>query len=117
MTPAEIDALQKEENVKMDALLDTKFYAHDLDEPMTVRSYLSKLLITLLEEGECFSGKRPFGNSGWENFLLVPAIESGALDGSVDRYDPDYPEPKGYDGKEFRKLRQALVYAALRQKS
>jgi hypothetical protein len=31
-----------------------------------VRDYLRKLLETLWDDGECFSGKRPFGNSGWE---------------------------------------------------
>lgn len=97
------------------ALLDRKFYSHDLGEPLTVREYLSRLLTTLLEEGECFSGKRPFGNSGWEDFLLIPAIESGALTGSVDKRDPDYPEPKGYDAKEFRKMRAELVWYAMRQ--
>jgi len=36
----------------------------------TIRDYLKVLLSTLWEEGESFSGKRPFGNSGWEYELL-----------------------------------------------
>jgi len=32
----------------------------------TIGQYLSKLLIALWDENESFSGKRPFGNSGWQ---------------------------------------------------
>lgn len=98
---------------KIDDLLDRKFYAHDIDEPLTVRQYMARLLDQLMREGECFSGKRPFGNSGWEDFLLIPAIESGALEGTVDRRDPNYPEAKGWDSKEFRYVREVAVYHAM----
>ena len=36
-------------------------------EAKTVREYLVALARTVWEEGEGFSGKRPFGNSGWEH--------------------------------------------------
>lgn len=32
----------------------------------TIHDYLIKLLMMVWEEGECFDGKRPFGNSSWE---------------------------------------------------
>lgn len=32
----------------------------------SVRQYFKLLLFTLWMEGECFSGKHPFGNSGWK---------------------------------------------------
>lgn len=32
----------------------------------TVGEYLKILLLTLWDEEDCFSGKRPFGNSGWK---------------------------------------------------
>ena len=32
----------------------------------TIREYLKTLLTTVWEEEESFSGKRPFGNSGWK---------------------------------------------------
>lgn len=44
----------------------------------TVRDYLVKLLETVLEEGESFSGKRPFGNSGWE-WEMPQALMDGGL--------------------------------------
>lgn len=35
----------------------------------TVREYLQALLLVLWMEEEGFSGKRPFGNSGWQGEL------------------------------------------------
>lgn len=40
----------------------------------TVKGYLKALLFTLWDEDEGFSGKRPFGNSGWECDLTEPLI-------------------------------------------
>lgn len=42
----------------------------------TVKGYLKALLFTLWDEDEGFSGKRPFGNSGWEYELTEPLIEN-----------------------------------------
>lgn len=64
--------------------LDTKFMCHDLGEEIAVRDYLKRLLHTLFEQGEGFSGKRPFGNSGWENDLAVPMIVGGFIAGEID---------------------------------
>lgn len=52
----------------------------------TIREYLHALLLAVWEEGEGFSGKRPFGNSGWEFDLYVPLAKEGFLDlGPLDR--------------------------------
>lgn len=50
----------------------------------TVRGYLKALLTELWREGEGFSGKRPFGNSGWEYELYVALITAGAVTGTLD---------------------------------
>ncbi|HSE45047.1 MAG TPA: hypothetical protein VLA89_06930 [Gemmatimonadales bacterium] len=51
----------------------------------TVREYFQLLLKTLWKEGEGFSGKRPFGNSGWEwdfaQALIKAGVPIGCLDG------------------------------------
>jgi hypothetical protein len=39
---------------------------HVKEEDCSVGEYMTKLLAVLLKEGEAFSGKRPFGNSGWQ---------------------------------------------------
>jgi len=41
----------------------------------TVKGYLKALLFTLWDEDEGFSGKRPFGNSGWEYDLTDALID------------------------------------------
>jgi len=63
-------------------ILDIPMQARDI-ECATVREYLKKLLSTLWEEGEGFSGKRPFGNSGWELDLYLPLIKAGVVKGKL----------------------------------
>lgn len=50
----------------------------------TIREYLIALLAALWDEQEGFSGKRPFGNSGWDCDLMVPLIRAGLIDGRLD---------------------------------
>lgn len=50
----------------------------------TVRDYLKALLATLIEKEEGFSGKRPFGNSGWMSDLQAPLVQAGVVPGSLD---------------------------------
>ena len=72
-----------------------KVYVTDtdvLDLPMgendanaaTVREYLFSLLSQLWIEREGFSGKRPFGNSGWDYDLIAPLIKAGYIAGKLD---------------------------------
>jgi hypothetical protein len=49
----------------------------------TVRDYLKELLHTLINEQECFSGKRPFGNSGWIGELEEPLIRACLVQGKI----------------------------------
>lgn len=57
------------------------------DEHGTVRDYLHNLLLTLWREEESFSGKRPFGDSGWQHDVYVPLIKHGFIPGTLDEYD------------------------------
>lgn len=59
--------------------LSLKMPSNDADAE-TVRDYLKALLTHLWEEGEGFSGKRPFGNSGWEYDLYGALEQSGITD-------------------------------------
>lgn len=45
----------------------------------TIRDYLKALLTDLWRETEGFSGKRPFGNSGWEYEVYNSLVEAGAV--------------------------------------
>ena len=51
----------------------------------TVGGYLRALLSTLWNEEESFSGKRPFGNSGWRSDVVDAVIDAGASEEEVDQ--------------------------------
>jgi hypothetical protein len=50
----------------------------------TVRDYLVALLREVWEGAEGFSGKRPFGNSGWQYDLYRPLVKAGIVTGTLD---------------------------------
>lgn len=78
---------------------------HNDAEATTVREYLNKLLAKLITEEECFSGKRPFGNSGWKHDLYKPLIEAGLVSGHID--EDGYLED--YDDEQADKLLLAAI--------
>ncbi|MEV0214370.1 hypothetical protein [Micromonospora sp. NPDC050695] len=53
-------------------------------EAATVGEYLIKLLADVWREQECFNGKRPFGNSGWDYELIEALVRAGLIDGEID---------------------------------
>lgn len=65
-------------------ILDLKFESTDLGETITIKDFFKKLLTTLFEQGECFSGKRPFGNSGWDWDLKICLAENKVISGKYD---------------------------------
>jgi len=74
-------------------------------EAETIREYLKNLLIEVWAEVEEFSGKRPFGNSGWENELYLALTNAEAIDATFDK--------DGYL-KEFDKLlADELIFMAI----
>lgn len=50
----------------------------------TVRGYLIALLRRLWIEEDGFSGKRPFGSSGWPHNIYVPMVKAGIVPGTLD---------------------------------
>lgn len=73
----------------------------------TIRGYLKALLLTLWYEGEGFSGKRPFGNSGWEYDLALALVKGGFVKGSIHSYsdsDEVYEDLDDYDSKQLSKV-------------
>ena len=65
-------------------ILDYEFFCDSLAESITFRGYFEKLLQTLWFEGERFSGKRPFGDSGWEYDLYKPLVQLSVVSGTLD---------------------------------
>jgi hypothetical protein len=58
----------------------------------TIGQYLIRLSQQCWFEEEGFSGKRPFGNSGWVHELAKALIKAEAIDGELDEdgYIDDY---------------------------
>lgn len=61
----------------------------------TIRGYLIALLAGVVVEEEGFSGKRPFGNSGWKYDIYEALASAGLIratideDGFIDQLDDD----------------------------
>lgn len=52
----------------------------------TLGEFIMLLGAELFEDQEDFSGKRPFGNSGWILDAYTPLIVAGIIDGQLDQY-------------------------------
>lgn len=74
------------------AILDIAMSTNDA-KARTVRDYLKALLREVWVQEESFSGKRPFGNSGWQGEVAAALIKAKTIpgeldsDGYVNRYD------------------------------
>ena len=71
----------------------------------TVKAYLRALLTELWSEVEGFSGKRPFGNSGWEHELYWALVNANAVEGSLD--------DDGYLADYDKDAADALIFEAI----
>lgn len=77
----------------------------------SLREYFHTLLYTLWCEGEEFSGKRPFGNSGWDYAIYSALVDMGAVAGEWDK-DEDTGERWGlrtFDETEANRLVPKLI--------
>lgn len=62
--------------------LDVRFDS-DAGDDLTVRQWLRELLMLVWIEDESFDGRRPWGNSGWENDIYRPLVKAGFIAGAV----------------------------------
>lgn len=67
----------------MKEILDLEMTRNDI-QAKTVKDYLKALLIGVWEEEEDFSGKRPFGNSGWKISIYRTLAKHGIIAGKLD---------------------------------
>lgn len=93
--------------------LDLKFYDGDSGSMMTIRAYFKAQLSALWDEGEGFSGKRPFGNSGWEDVLAGVLIQHHCISGTIDEAesDADFIEVIDYDRDSYEVFVQQMIEA------
>ena len=87
----------------MNEVLETVVETDDLPGVVTIRTYLKECLKALVRDGECFSGKRPLGNSGWDMEVAVPLVKGGLVRGEVDA-DDTYGGNTKIDWQGFAKV-------------
>jgi hypothetical protein len=68
----------------MSKILNIKIKSYDFPEEITLKQYLKYLLLAIWDEKEGFSGKRPFGNSGWEYDIYAALVKSNFVEGKLD---------------------------------
>jgi len=73
----------------------------------TIGEYVAKLAINVIVETEGFSGKRPFGNSGWYLELAEPLVREGVVKGEIDE------EWGGVDGYDYKEIDAVLTKAVM----
>ena len=82
----------------------------------TIRGYLVALAAAVWREGEGFSGKRPFGNSGWEWDVYAALVRAGLIEGTFDEYggleDPDTEKGDALIRSALKELAQQSGEAA-----
>jgi hypothetical protein len=89
-------------------VLDLEIGDNDSGEP-TVRGYLTKLLLTLWLEQDGFSGKRPFGNSGWSSDFDRAFIRAGWVTGEIS--DDEWEEVQHVDSDRVDSLVASAITA------
>lgn len=57
-----------------------EYYSEALKKQVTIKEYFKTLLEQLWREEESFSGKRPFGDSGWQREIYEVLIDNEILD-------------------------------------
>lgn len=86
--------------------------SNNLNDSETIREALWRLLYTLYNITDSFSGKRPFGNSGWDYEFLPPLIRAGYVVGELDEdgylEDIDYGEKAKAEDIIFQCIRYAF---------
>lgn len=93
MTPEEILNLPLDDNAAQDS------------RAKTIRGYLVALAREVWNEGEGFSGKRPFGNSGWQFDLYATLVKNNAIPGT---FDEDGYLDKCDDGQANHLIAEAI---------
>lgn len=95
-------------------ILDIKMQENDAGAD-TVKEYLIALLLNVWSEEEGFSGKRPFGNSGWKYEIYEALAVAGAIESEIITYgegEDAYTEID-YGMKEI-KIADALIIEAIK---
>lgn len=76
--------MKKPTQTNIEKALALKFSSDAFSGKKTIREYMRVMLRTIWIEGEGFSGKRPFGNSGWDYEVIRPLVVAELVPGQLD---------------------------------
>ncbi len=101
----------------MTNILDVPLRGNDADAE-TIGEYLGLLLCRVWDEEQGFSGKRPWGNSGWQYVVYVALAEAGFIEGERDVYDEGGPDEYVDYNIEWNERRRAdgMIMDAIKEK-
>jgi len=94
-------------DVDINVVLDFRTDMWDLPE-CTIREYLVALAQGVWHEHEGFSGKRPFGNSGWKTDVMFALADGGFITGERDE-DGNWCDADWDAGEEIIKAAFAKI--------
>ena len=85
--------------MELKAICDLVVLTDDVPKGTTIREYFKLIAFEVWTEGEGFSGKRPFGNSGWQTDIYATLVKYGVIDGHFDSegYIEEYDDEAGSD--------------------
>ena len=95
------------------AILAIRFECWDLDEELTIGKYMLKLATGVWEDGERFSGKQPFGNSGWCSDIYIALAKSGRITGDRTVYDEENTVDDWWFSEEQTERADKMILDAL----
>jgi hypothetical protein len=72
--------MEKLSKEKMEEILNYRFEARDIEVNLSIKDFLKTILKKVWKEEQCFDGKRPFGNSGWQQEIYDILIENKVVD-------------------------------------
>ncbi len=74
----------------------------------TIGEYLGELLSTVWREQDEFSGKRPFGNSGWTYDIEVALADAGLIEGTRNEKWDEWEFTREQDIRAFHLVADAI---------
>jgi hypothetical protein len=80
----------------------------------SIKEFFLRLAREVMAEGESFSGKRPFGNSGWECDLYIALGNAGVMPSCEDE-DGYYDPPEDFDDRQADRLLVGAVDYMIRE--
>ena len=100
------------DNELRDKILSTPMRENDA-EADTIGDYITSLALGAWIGEESFSGKRPFGNSGWKHEIYGALAEHGFIPGEVDIDEDGHVDIIGCDTRKGEDLITDVILGVL----